>query len=658
MTLFFLGIASVLLGGLSALALRRQASLAAIAFGVLVGLGCALAVVPAIRVLAGGVVPDLRLSAAVPGGDWVFGVDPLSAFFLVIVLTVGAASALYGISYLAPEAEHRPVAASHLLMSLEIASLAMVVTARAAMPFLIAWECMAVLAYFLIVFESDHAEVRRAGLVYLIGTHTGTLALIALFAFWAQFAGNLSFDALAAASPRIPAEGALVFALGVAGFGFKAGLVPLHFWLPGAHGAAPSHVSALMSGVVIKMGIYGLLRLVILVGAPPAWWGWLVLSLGLISGVLGVLWALAQHDLKRLLAYHSVENIGIILLGLGIGALGLRYHAPVVAVLGFAGAVLHTLNHALFKSLLFLGAGAVLRATGTRLMDRLGGLARRMPFTWTAFLIGSVAIVGLPPLNGFVSEWVVYQALLGSAQVPAARAAILAVPGLALIGALALACFAKVGGAVFLGRPRSPAAEAGGEVPRSMLGPMFALALACAAIGVAPMIAVVPAIRVGASIGGLGGGPMRAAAAAVGPSLLGISLLAVLLVVLAGAGWWLRELVLRRRPRAWSDTWACGYAFATPRMQYTAASFAAPLLHAYAPAAGVQVERTAGAFHTHPKDLVLDRLVLPLWERLRRGAFRARPIQHGRLGSYLLYLLGALLLLLLYLAVRVEGVGP
>jgi NADH:ubiquinone oxidoreductase subunit 5 (subunit L)/multisubunit Na+/H+ antiporter MnhA subunit len=281
-----------------------------------------------------------------------------------------------------------------------------------------------------------------------------------------------------------------------------------------------------------------------------------------------------------------------------------------------------------------------------------------MPYTWTAFLIGSVAIVGLPPLNGFVSEWVVYQALLGSAGVRAARAAIFAVPGLALIGALALACFAKVGGVVFLGQPRSPAAEAVGEVERSMLGPMFALALACAAIGVAPMVAVLPAIQVGASIGGLGGGPAKAAAAAVGPSLLGISLIAVALTLLSGAGWVLRGLVLRRRARAWTDTWGCGYAYPTARMQYTAASFAAPLLTAYGPASGVLVTREAGAFHSHPKDLVLDGLVQPLWERLRRGAFRARPIQHGRLGAYLLYLLGALLLLLLYLAVRVELVRP
>ncbi len=657
MTLFLTGIAAVLLGGLAVVVLSPRPRLASGAFALLVAAGCVVAALPALHVLGGGTVAVVRVSTAVPGGDWVFGVDPLSAFFLLVVLGVGAASALYGVRYLAAQAGHGAVGVSHFLMALEIAALALVVTARSGIPFLIAWEIMAVLAYFLVVFESQHAEVRRAGLIYLVGTHTGTLALIALFASWGQRAGALSFDALAAASPTLPSGGALVFALGLAGFGFKAGLVPLHFWLPGAHGAAPSHVSALMSGVVIKTGIYGLLRLVSLAGPPPAWWGWLVLSLGLASGVLGVLWALAQHDLKRLLAYHSVENIGIILLGLGIGALGARYDAPLIAVLGFAGAVLHTLNHALFKSLLFLGAGAVLRATGTRLMDRLGGLARRMPFTWGAFLIGSIAIVGLPPLNGFVSEWLVYQGLLRSAGLAPARAAVFAVAGLALIGGLALACFAKVGGAVFLGQPRTAAAQEGREVGRGLLAPMVALALACIVIGVAPVVAVAPALRVAAAIGGVERGSADQAAAAVGPALQWISFTALALAALIGAGWWLHRRALRRRPPAWTETWGCGYDRPDPRMQYTAASFAAPLIVAYGRMAGVHVTREREAFHTHPTDLVLDGIALPLWTRVRTWAVAARPIQQGRLWMYLLYLLGALLALLLYLALRAGRAG-
>jgi formate hydrogenlyase subunit 3/multisubunit Na+/H+ antiporter MnhD subunit len=543
---------------------------------------------------------------------------------------------------------------AHLLVALETVSLALVVTARSAMPFLIAWELMAIFAYFLVTFESEREETRRAGLIYLVATHTGTLALIALFAYWGQRAGGLTFEALAAAG-RLPAGGALVFALALFGFGFKAGVVPLHFWLPGAHAAAPSHVSALMSGVLIKMGVYGLLRVVSLTGAPPAWWGWLVLCLGVGSAILGVLWALTQHDLKRLLAYHSVENIGIILMGMGIGALGARFEAPLVAALGFAGAVLHALNHALFKSLLFLGAGAVQRATGTRVIDRLGGLAHRMPYTWIAFLIGSAAIVGLPPLNGFVSEWLVYQGLLRSADLGPARAALFGVAGLALVGALALACFAKVGGAMFLGLPRTASARAGREPGAGLLLPMFVLVLACVAIGLAPALAVGPALRAGAEVGGIGG--ESPAATALAPGLSAISLLALALVVLAGLGWWLRDRRLARRPVMRDETWGCGSARPGPRQQYTAASFAAPLAAAYGAISGVRLVREAGGLHTHPREIVLDHLALPLWSRVRALAGRLRPIHHGRLWAYLLYLLGTLLALLVYLALQAEGAG-
>src|SRR5712692_10063415 len=403
-----------------------------------------------------------------------------------------------------------------------------------------------------------------------------------------------------------------MLSLALVGFGLKAGLVPLHFWLPGAHASAPSHVSGLMSGVMIKTGIYGLLRVISLVGAVPAWWGWTVLTLGILSGVLGVLWALAQHDLKRLLAYHSIENIGIILLGMGAGALGVAYQAPAVAVLGFAGAVLHTVNHALFKSLLFLGAGAVFRATGTRAIDQLGGLARRMPWTWVAFLVGSVAIIGLPPLNGFVSEWLVYQGLLrGGLAVGPVRVAVLGVAALALIGGLALACFAKVGGVVFLGEPRSAAAEQGRERTAGYLLPMAALALACAVIGFLPSVAVQPVLAVAGSIAGASLETVQTTLGTVVRAAWGISLVSGGVVLLLIVGWAWRRALERRRPPARSETWACGYVGSTPRMQYTAASFAAPLLQAFGRAAGVRTERTPAAFHTHPVDLVLEGVVLP-----------------------------------------------
>ena len=649
MTLFFLGLAAITAGGLSAALLHRRPLLADRSFGLLVAAGCVVAAVPALRVLAGGPAVGAQLAVAAPGGGgpWVFGIDLLSASFLLVVVGPGLASALYGLRTLRAEHDDRPVTAARVLFALELAGLALVVTARAVVPFLVAWEMMAVLAYFLVTFEYERPEVRRAGLVYLVSTHAGTLALLALFALWAG-GGALTFDALAARAVALPAGRALVLWLALLGFGLKAGLVPLHFWLPEAHASAPSHVSALMSGVVIKMGIYGLIRVVSLLGAPPAWWGWLVLALGILSGVLGVLWALAQHDLKRLLAYHSVENIGIILMGTGAGALGMAYHVPLVATLGFAGAILHTMNHALFKSLLFLGAGATYQVTGTRDLDRLGGLASRMPLTWVAFLIGSVAIIGLPPLNGFVSEWIVYRALLGGATSGGPiRLTLIGVAGLALVGGLALACFAKVCGIVFLGLPRSPAAARGHEVGLGMLGPMFGLAAACAAIGLAPGLAVGPALAVGASVARVS---VTSAGGGVLEAVTPIGLLALALVVLLGIGSLAWAVLRRRRPINQGQTWACGYALPSARMQYTASSYAAPLLAVYGPMAGLHETRGPAAFHSHARELVLEGVILPAWAALRGALWRLRPIQHGRLWAYLLYLIAVLLLLLLYLS--------
>ena len=640
MSSFLLGLGLILAGGLAA---ARSGAL----FRLLVAGGCAAGAVPAFAVLAGGAPLQVSFSARMPGGAWVLGIDALSAWFLIIVFGVGGATALYGVSYLGHLRDPARASRAHLLLSFLLVSLALVVTAAAAMPFLMAWELMAIAAYLLVVIEDEKPEVRQAGLLYLIVTHAATLALFALFAHWGGHARDLTFDALADAAPGLPTQGATVLALALAAFGLKAGVVPLHFWLPEAHSAAPSHVSALFSGVMIKTGIYGLLRVLLLLGGAPAWWGWTVLCLGVVSGVLGVLWALTQHDLKRLLAYHSVENIGIILLGIGAGTLGLAYHHPVVALLGFAGAALHTLNHALFKSLLFLGAGVVVVATGRRDIERLGGLARRMPLTWAAFLAGSVAIVGLPPLNGFVGEWVTYQALLaggtldGPIRLQAPAAAVLG-----LIGALALACFAKVCGIVFLGEPRTPEAWSAREPGPGMLLPLSFLVLACAYIGLVPAFAVGTSARIGAAVAHLpaaeAGATLRELTAAA-RSAGWISAGLVLLIALVALG---RSRVRsRRRPR--QPTWRCGYAYAEPRMQYTASSFAAPLIAAYRPVTGVHVERSRAAFRTHPTDLVLAGGVRPLWRGLKWTAERLRPIQQGRLPLYLVYIVATVILLLL-----------
>jgi hydrogenase-4 component B len=395
------------------------------------------------------------------------------------------------------------------------------------------------------------------------------------------------------------------------------------------------------------MGIYGLLRTVVLFGAPPPWWGWIVLALGAISGVLGVVWALAQHDIKRLLAFHSVENVGIILLGIGVGSLGLAYGHPLIAVLGFAGAALHTLNHALFKSLLFLGAGSVIHATGTREIDRLGGLARSLPVTAATFLVGSTAIVGLPPLNGFVSEWVIFQALLRGATLGGALQLVgLAAVVLAFIGALALACFVKVVGVVYLGSPRHAFPTPPHESAPGMIAPLVGLAAACGVIGLLPIAVVPPVLRVGLLLTGLPAGEAAVAqAAAAGPATAFTVALALSLV----GAWVLYVATSRGQRRLESVTWGCGYPNTTPRMAYTASSFAAPLLGVFRSFAGVRTHRTATAFATHAIDPVLDGVLVPAWRGARIAAAWLRHVQRGGLSLYVLLVGAAVALSLLYL---------
>jgi hydrogenase-4 component B len=649
----FAGALLLLGGGAAAVLLRRAPRVASPVYLLLSSGGAGLVLAPALRVLGGDTVPVVRLATGVPGGPWVFGVDPLSAWFLTLIVLAGFAALVYGTFYLTAEAEHGSVPFARLTFSVLLAALALVVTAQAAMPFLAAWELMALAGYFGVVFDDAQDDVRRAGLVYLVATHAGTLALVLLFGTWGSFAPDLSFAALAGAAGGLGKVRFLLLALGLLGFGVKAGFVPLHFWLPEAHSAAPSHVSAVMSGVVIKLGIYGLVRLVTLLHLPPAWWGWTVLILGAASAILGVVWALAQHDLKRLLAYHSVENVGIILLGLGVGALGLAYRVPLLAVLGFAGALLHTLNHALFKSLLFLGAGNLSRATGTRDLERLGALGRRMPVTWMVFLIASVAIVGLPPLNGFVSEWLVFQALFQAGfSHSRAQLSIFAAPALALVGGLALACFAKVCGVVFLGQARTETGRDAQELPAGFLAPAVALALGCVAIGFAPALVMGPVLRAASFVAGL---PAAATGDLAGPIVAAgqrISYVAGLAVGASLLLWLGRTAALRRAGSAGAATWGCAYARPTPRMQYTASSFAAPLLGLFGRLSGVHAERSAAAFHTRPGNLVLERGFLPLWRTVQAASARLRPIQQGRLQLYLLYLVVTVGLLLVYLAMR------
>ncbi len=455
------------------------------------------------------------------------------------------------------------------------------------------------------------------------------------------------------------APAAAAFVLALVGFGTKAGLVPLHVWLPEAHPAAPSHVSAVMSGVMIKMGVYGLVRTLLILGPPPAWWGWVMISVGAVSGVLGVLMANAQRDLKRLLAFSSVENAGIICLGLGLGMLGTAADAPVTALLGYAGALLHVVNHAFFKGLLFLGAGAVASTTGTRDLERLGGLLKRMPVTGAAFLVGAVAICGLPPLNGFVSEFLVLSGGLRALLAPGASEVLtgtVAVGSLALISGLAGALFTKAFGTAFLGEPRSAEAGRAREPAASMLAPLVALAVLCAGMGFLGGLAVRLVAAPAALLAGLDRADAASLLGPTGTSLGRVALIsgaaAVLVVVLVV----LRTLLLSRREVRKAVTWDCGYAKPTARMQYTASSFAAPLLGMFRrlfPSAAQSAAPTDlfpkdGRFDTDHRDAIEHGVVRPGFAAIARIASYLRRLQHGRLRWYVLYIALALVALLVW----------
>ncbi|MCX5758012.1 MAG: proton-conducting transporter membrane subunit [Candidatus Hydrogenedentes bacterium] len=649
----------VLSGGLAALVTRSPvwSTWAGVA-GAIMGSACGLAA--GIRVLLTGKSASFQVPWSVPGGIFDLYLDPLAAFFLMPILLLGALCAVYGAGYLKGHPESKGIGTSWFHYNVLLASMALVGLARNAILFLVAWETMALVSFFLVTFENGKARARRAGWIYMIATHLGTAFLLALFVFLGEKAGSFDFDAFGRVGATLPASVLGVgFVFALIGFGAKAGFIPVHVWLPEAHPAAPSHVSALMSGAMIKTGIYGLLRILSCLGAPPPWWGWCLLAVGIVSGVLGVLFALAQHDIKRLLAYHSVENIGIITMGIGVGYIGLAYGLPTIAVLGFAGALLHVLNHAVFKGLLFLGAGSVLHGTGTGDIDHLGGLLKRMPVTGVTFLIGSVAICGLPPLNGFVSEFLIYLgAFKGVTSSPAVVvvACLSAIAGLALIGGLAAACFTKAFGVIFLGEPRSEHAQHGHEASMAMRWPMIVLAAACVLIGLlAPAVtsSLAPAVQVL-----MKGSPevVRASLGIAAHPLSWIVIASVMLVLLTFALAALRKGLLSKRSVGQAVTWDCGYARPTARMQYTASSYAQPLTDFF-----VSILRTryryvrpegilplGASFSTEPRDLFWNKFYEPFFERTAGVLAWFRKAQHGRVQLYVLYIALTLLALLVF----------
>lgn len=579
-------------------------------------------------------------------------IDSLSAFFLVPIFLICPLAAFYGFHYLEKHEESGRIALSYFFYSLLIVSMALVVCAGNLITFALAWEIMSLSSFFLVVYEFQRKETRNAGYLYLVFAQAGAMCIFAAFGVIYSYTGSFSFDSI----NQLPAQAKLVvFILALLGFGSKAGIFPLHIWLPHAHPAAPSHISAIMSGVMIKMGIYGILRFYVLLADSSMLLGQIILMAGMISGVLGVVYALGKHDIKRLLAYHSVENIGIILIGAGLGMIGISTGNPVMAAFGFAGSLLHVLNHSIFKSLLFMGAGAVLQKTKTRHVDELGGLGKRMPITGKTFLIGSISISGLPPFNGFISEFLIYFAAFQGLKAAGSVFifASLAIISLAVIGGLAAGCFTKVVGIVFLGEPRSAGAGRATEAGWTMTAPMVFLALLCLAIGIWPE----PFVRL-AFLG------LRdiAAITAIDPAIeadlvANLAFAARLFLALLLAVTLFRKLLYAKKEVTSGPTWGCGFTQPTVRMQYTGTSYAMSMVEFYQPFVKIRTVYSGirkifpgrTTYETRVDDIAeigMNRyLVHPLVSFLEK----LRWIQHGHIQLYIGYIVLTIVVLLLFI---------
>ena len=612
------------------------------------------------------------VAAPIPLLAFAIRLDPLASFFVLTISLAGLAASIYAMGYLKEFHGRVSVAALASLTNGFLLSMTLVVIADNGFFFLIAWELMSLASYFLVVTEHEKADVRSAGFFYLVMTHIGTAFVVLTYLILFQSAGSFSFDAFRHPEQALP-EGmrTLVFLAALIGFGTKAGIVPLHVWLPYAHPAAPSHISALMSGVMIKTAIYALIRVYFdfLGGQFPWWWGFVVLLVGTLSAILGVMYALMEHDLKRLLAFHSVENIGIILLGIGAGMIFQTYVLKEFAALGLLAGLYHTINHAMFKALLFLGAGSLLYATHTRNMEEYGGLLRRMPWTGLFFLIGAVSISALPPTNGFVSEWLVFQTLFLSFQLPALFLKLMlpiAAALLALTGVLALACFAKAFGISFLALPRSAHARHAEEVPVAMRIGMGILALLCVGLGLAPMIVVPFLDRITAPLTGVSitDKVLALDGWAVAPGNVQFSsisppMLAAMLILGGLLGLLLAFLFGGRLMTRSYKTWGCGINL-SPRMEYTATGFVQPIKRVfstfYQPTIKLETEfleesryfakRRHFEFHIEP---VFEKYLYdPVVHAFMRIADRLRILQAGSLHLYLTYIFVTLVILLLF----------
>jgi hydrogenase-4 component B len=667
---FAAGLLAHVTGALSGLATWRRPAVARVAAFSLAILGCVLQSVASCVALLRGTTETWTLPMGMPVFAWTVRLDPLSAWFNLALAILGFAVSLYSFGYLRPMERTRNLGVLGFFYNLLLLSLTLVFVASDVFFFLVAWEVMALAAFCLVTYEHEKPEARRAAVVFLIMSHAGTGLLLAAFLVLAGFGNTLDFARFhLLASQLPPAERDAIFVLFFLGFGVKAGIVPLHIWLPDAHPVAPSNISALMSGIVIKTGIYGMARVFFdFFGPPPLWAGTVVLAVGLVTGLVGVLYALQEHDLKRLLAYHSIENIGIIVIGFGAALLFRTLGYPTLAAIAIVAGLYHTLNHAIFKGLLFLAAGSVVQSTGTRNMEEMGGLVRRMPATSLFFLVGAVAISGLPPLNGFVSEWLTYQALLaGFGTTQSLTRLMFPVAGslLALTAALAAACFVKAFGVPFLALPRSEAAAAAREGSTTMQFGMGMLATACFVLGLGASW-ILPAfdsitqqtvgLRVSPSLVAHG---MALRAGAVRGGSVSPAGIAVVFLALTGTAAFLIGRRIRRAAVTKVPAWDCGLPGLTADNEYTATAFSKPLRLIFAafyrPRREIHPEFEVSPYY--PSAIRFESEIEPAFEKHFYGPLKdwifnrsrqMRAIQAGSIHAYLAYIFVTLIALLLF----------
>ncbi|MFH2059728.1 MAG: proton-conducting transporter membrane subunit [Pseudomonadota bacterium] len=649
---FLISILLILSGGCLSLVLAKQAKLAKIITVFLLSLGCFWGLIGAVTNLMGS-GSDAASFKFLNVFSLNFQIDGLSAFFLCAIFAVSLLATIYSFHYMEHEKSLIKTAANYFFFSILIVSMALVVTASSIITFMLSWEIMSLSSFFLVIYNHHLAENRKAGFLYFVFSHVGAMFIFTAFGIIYAYTGSFEFSALDSLPDTAKI---LVFIFAFIGFGSKAGVFPFHVWLPHAHPAAPSHISAVMSGVMIKTGIYGIIKIYMLLNFHTPIFGSIVLVAGVVSGIMGIIYALSQNDLKKLLAYSSVENIGIILIGMGIGMIGVSSGNQLMAMLGFTGAFLHILNHAIFKSLLFMGAGMVLHKTGTRSIDALGGLLKNMKVTGITVIIGSLAICGLPPFNGFVGEFFIYIGAFKGVALDTSAFVLssFGIISLAVIGGLALACFTKVIGIAFQGEPRTKAAIDVDEKGFTMKVSMIILAGACIVIGLFPKIIIWMPIKAVSSLGlGLDQvslAPFEQMTSNITFSAL--SFIVILVIIVAVRSFYYKGKIIRK-----SGTWGCGFTQPTAKMQYTGSSYASFILDFFRPAAPLVEDhpKISGRFpvKTYYKSTINDiaelhmgtvivRPILVLFDKLRW-------IQHGDIHLYIGYILLAIVLLMFFI---------